>query len=56
MWNSLRNPQAMLNNAINNNPELKSVLEENGNDYRKAFYAYAEKKGIDPNQILNAIK
>lgn len=50
------NPQTLINNAMKQNPELKSVIDESGGDYKKAFYAYADKLGIDPNQILNALR
>lgn len=46
----------MLSNVLNQNPDVKSILNESGGDYKKAFYAYAEKVGIDPEQIISAIK
>ena len=59
MLNSLRamgNPQAMLNNAIAQNPQLKSVLDECGGDYQAAFYRLAEMQGVNPNDILEAFR
>ena len=59
MYNTLRtigNPQAMIQAAINQNPDLKSVLDNSDGDYEKAFYAYADKLGVDPEQILSILR
>ena len=59
MYNTLRtigNPQAMIQTAINQNPDLKSVLDNSDGDYEKAFYAYADKLGVDPEQILSILR
>ena len=59
MLNSLKamgNPQIMLNNAMNQNPQLKAVLDECGGDYQKAFYKMAEMQGVNPEEILNAFR
>ena len=52
----VRNPQAMLEQAISSNPQLAEVLKNSNGDYKKAFYDLAEKQGIDPDEILNAMK
>ena len=53
------NPQAMLNQLIQTNPNLRQVTEiiqQYGGDANKAFYALAEQKGIDPKEILDLLK
>ena len=53
------NPQAMLNQLIQSNPNLRQVTEiiqQYGGDANKAFYALAEQKGIDPKEILDLLK
>lgn len=50
------NPQIMLNNAMLQNPQLKAVLDECGGDYQKAFYKFAEMQGVNPDEILQALK
>ena len=53
------NPQALLNQLIQMNPNMKQVMEivrQYGGDAEKAFYAMAEQKGIDPNEILDLLK
>ena len=59
MINSSGNPQAMMNQMIANNPQFKQVMDlinQFGGDPRKAFYALAEQKGVDPNDILSMMK
>ena len=59
MINSAGNPQAMMNQMLTSNPQFKQVMDlinQSGGDPRKAFYALAEQKGIDPNDILSMMK
>ena len=56
---SAGNPQAMLNQMMQNNPQMRQVMDlvnQHGGDAQKAFYSLAEQRGIDPNQILNMLK
>ena len=53
------NPQALLNQLIQTNPNMKQAMEivqQYGGDANKAFYALAEQKGIDPKEILDLLK
>ena len=59
MVNGAQNPQLMLNQLMTSNPQLKQVMDiinQSGGDPQKAFYALAEQKGVDPNEILNMLK
>ena len=59
MLNSSQNPQAMINQMVSNNPNLKQVMDfinQSGGDPKKAFYALAEQKGINPQEILDMLK
>ena len=54
-----RNPQAMLNQMMANNPQYKQVMDyvrQNGGDPKAAFYKMAEEKGVNPEDILNQLK
>ena len=56
---SARNPQAMLQNMINQNPQYKQVMDyinKNGGDPKTAFYKLAEQQGVNPDDILNMFK
>ena len=59
MVNAAQNPQAMMNQLLTSNPNLKQVMDvinQHGGDPKQAFYALAEQKGVDPNEILNMLK
>ena len=62
MMNMLKNssnPQAMLQNMINQNPQMKQVMNlinENGGDPKRAFYSKAKQMGVNPDDILNMLK
>ena len=50
------NPAAMLQNAIAQNPQLAAIIRESGGDYRQAFYNYAQKLGVDGDEIMRMIR
>ena len=59
MLRSAQNPSAMLNQMVMSNPQIKQVMDivqKHGGDPMKAFYAVAEEKGVDPNEILNMLR
>ena len=59
MVKSARNPQAMLDQLMRNNPQYRQVTElinQNGGDPKRAFYALAQQQGIDPNEILDMLR
>ena len=59
MVNSSGNPQMMLNQMLTGNPQFKQVMDlinQSGGDPKKAFYALAEQRGVDPNDILSMLK
>ena len=54
-----QNPQAMLQQMIQRNPQLQTVMNyinQNGGDARTAFYKMAEEKGVDPDSILSQLR
>ena len=59
MVRSAGNPQAMIGQLMQNNPQMQQAMDlikASGNDLKRAFYALAEQKGIDPNSILDQLK
>lgn len=56
MVGAMKNPHTILSQMANTNPDLASVLQASGGDYKKAFYSMAEKKGVDPNSFLDELK
>ena len=54
-----QNPQAMIQQIMQNNPNMKQVMEivqQYGGDASRAFYTLAEQKGINPQEILDLLK
>ena len=59
MLNTAQNPQAMMNQLMANNPNMKQAIDlikQSGGDPQKAFCALAEQKGVDPQEILNMLQ
>ena len=53
------NPQVMLNQMMASNPKMKEVMDfvnQNGGDPKRAFYALAKQKGVDPEEILKELR
>lgn len=56
MMRSSRNPQQMLMNMVQQNPQVKQTLDMISNSNKSPkdlFYELAKQKGVDPNQILS---
>lgn len=52
---SASNPQAMLNQMMDNNPQVKQLIDQYG-DPKTAFYKIAEQQGVNPDDILQLLK
>lgn len=59
LFKGAKNPQQMLMNMANQNPQMRQVMNliQNSNKSPKdLFYEMAQQKGIDPNQIINMLQ
>lgn len=56
MFKTTNNPQALVNQVMNKNPQIQRIIQQYGGDPKTAFYNYAEANGIDPNEVLNMLK
>ena len=59
MMRSAGNPQAMINQMMMTNPQMKQAMDfikASGGDPKTAFYRLAEQRGINPQDILNQLK
>jgi hypothetical protein len=59
MVKASQDPHAAISQLMENNPQMKQVMElvnASGGDPMKAFYAAAEERGVDPQEILNMLK
>lgn len=54
-----KNPQAMLTQMANTNPDIKRVMDlvnQNGGNAQQVFYQMAKEKGVDPESILSQLR
>lgn len=56
MMVAMKNPHMILSQMANTNPDLASVLQTSNGDYRKAFYDLAQKKGVNPDDVIKELK
>lgn len=56
MLKSAGNPQAMLSQMMQNNPQVQALMSSSGGDAKAAFYKLAKEKGVDPQTIIDALK
>ena len=59
MIRTAQNPQAMINQLMQNNPQMKQVMDivnQYGGDANKAFAETAQQMGINPNEIMDMLK
>ena len=59
MVNGAQDPNTMIRQLMNNNPQMKQVMDvisKAGGDPRRAFYELAQQKGVDPQEILDMMK
>ena len=53
------NPQMALQNIVNQNPNLKNILNlagSNGANLQQVFYNMAKQKGVNPEDVINALR
>lgn len=56
MVKTAANPNAMMNQLLNQNPQVQQILQQYGGDAQKAFYGTCKQMGVDPEQILSQLK
>ena len=58
MMRNSKNPQQLLNNMLQQNPQMKQTLDminSSGKSPKDLFYELAKQKGVDPNSILSML-
>lgn len=53
---AMRNPQAMAQKMINENPQLKSVLQMSNGNPEQAFKTMCKQMNVNPDEIINMLK
>lgn len=56
MLKGISNPQAMIQQMINQNPQVKAVLQAANGDYEKAFRDMAKQMNVNPDEIIGLLK
>ena len=57
--NAIRSPRTMLNQMLMQNPQMKQAIDyinANGGDPESAFYKLADEMGVDPDEVLKAMR
>lgn len=57
MLKSSGNPMTMMSQIAGQNPQMKQIMNMVGNgDPKQIFYSECQKRGVNPNDILNMLK
>lgn len=57
MFKAMKNPQQAIMEAAQNNPQLNSVMQMvGGRNPQEVFYEECKKRGVNPDEIINALK
>ncbi len=57
MLKNMQNPQQAIIQAAQNNPQLNSVMQMvGGRNPQEVFYEECKKRGVNPDEIINALK
>lgn len=56
MFKATNNPNMLVNQMLNNNPQVRQIINQYGGDPKTAFYKYAEANGINPEDVLSMLK
>lgn len=52
----LSNPQQYVQQTIQNNPQLQSILQASNGNYEQAFRNMAKQMNVDPDEIIQMLK
>ena len=56
MMQTAANPNAMVNQLLQQNPQVQQLIQQAGGDPKKAFYTLAQQMGVDPDAFISQIK
>lgn len=55
-FKAMSNPQAMIQQAMQNNPQINSLIQAANGDPEKAFRDMAKQMNVNPEEIINLLK
>lgn len=56
MYKGISNPQAMAQKLLQENPQLASMIQAANGNPEQAFRSYADKMGVNPDEIINMLR
>ena len=59
MAKSAKDPMAAINQMAGQDPRMQQVMQfiqQNGGDPKTAFYALAQQKGVNPEEVLSQLR
>ena len=59
LFRNANNPQQLLTNMAKQNPQIQNIMnivQNTGKSPKDLFYQMAQQKGVNPDDILNALK
>lgn len=56
MFKGMKNPQAMAQQLLNQNPQLQTAIKMSGGNPEQAFKAMAKQMNVNPDEIINMLK
>lgn len=55
-FKAISNPQAYIQQQLESNPQLKSILQASNGNYEQVFREMAKQMNIDPDEIIKMLK
>ena len=55
-FKSMSNPQAMVQQMLQKNPQVNSILQASNGNYEKAFRDMARKMNVDADEFIRALQ
>ena len=55
-FKTMRNPQMLVEQMLQSNPQVNSLLQAAGGDAEKAFRDLAQQLNVDADEIINALR
>ena len=56
MFKGIKNPQAMAQQMLKQNPQLQTILNMSGGNPEQAFKTLAKQMNVNPDDIINMLK
>ena len=55
-YKTMKNPQAMMDKILNENPQIKSLIQAANGNPEQAFKTLANQMGVNPDEVMSMLK